>query len=1140
LNSNKFEKLFILPTTGSTIIPQKKSNTIYYVLGLLGFIIIVGIILMLFKKSPQTITTTTKPVTSTTTTTKPATSTTTTTKPATIATSKPTPKTSLAQTSEPNVTVAPESGDDIKLGAIYEDEVLITKLDGTTPTCPPMPELSAKDKCIGNVWKCKGETWELNKLSKCSDVYSRMNVSDANGWDKMCQDVVGDPSYNNSLKCTDISNNINIELTTKCTKVIPKNLKVTEAERCTGILDIKCVDNVWTKSKVQKCADVYKEYGTQDEWIKQCDNRLGDSEFINRITCTDLSGGINIASKKLCSKVINQNILDTITDYDRCNGMIDFKCTDNGWVKNVGKKCSDMYQKLKVYNMNEWIQKCDTMVGEQNNINKLTCKDTSDNLVITATAKCPKVVPQNQQLTNIEKCSGLMLECSDNGWIKVKSKTCDAIYKGIPSGINSTDWNNFCTDILGDTNYINKIKCTDISGSDAKVEVTQLCPKRPPSDSLTQSEICEGKGYVCNEKEKKWIKDYKFNSCDRLYGYIAGLESGSSANWMAQCKDKIGPDDSWNSDMRCVDTVDGNNNKAVKGSVLPGCKKTPPSGACNNGNCPIGQVCICDGSNNTWRCVSQKPGSKCVVPLAAMCIDSNGNKVTPQCIQCNTRSQAGGSTKELICPNLAPSSECLTSLYGISQSNAKDAVTNANVLYSTTAANDLPIYPLIDNTRCKENKQPFDDMTPKSGDNYIGHLAFNNPSGWLDTNYRNPKDDMIYHKPTTSFRKYKNRFGTECLWTDDEIATYLGDKGQSVCRGRGTFTQTKNSRSGVCTCNSGFAGSNCQYSDEINCKNRGTVSDSGTCTCKPGFAGSICQYSKEMCRNQGDPTNEGKCNCYEGYAGPNCEFSINLTCNNRGIPNNDGKCDCTKKTNVPDKTESTGPNCQFTNANTCRNRGTPRNNGTCICNTDNPLKPTGSNCQYDRNNCSGFGNPNEDNTKCTCDEGRTGDRCEKCDYKDPECDCNSGQQIIKTNSNKVGCPQQISLCPAMTPKCLQNTRWSYRDKPIFFGADGSLSYDNQVGTWRFDNLLGSLASLGNGVIFLNEVGIGPKPGRFGRRPIPPQPGWKPRQHGFFSFNAGTKSLSIILSANQDNTDSGRRIYNETISNRNNWSNATKI
>ncbi len=60
-----------------------------------------------------------------------------------------------------------------------------------------------------------------------------------------------------------------------------------------------------------------------------------------------------------------------------------------------------------------------------------------------------------------------------------------------------------------------------------------------------------------------------------------------------------------------------------------------------------------------------------------------------------------------------------------------------------------------------------------------------------------------------------------------------------VCSGQGVCGDGM-SGNGLCTCNEGFVGYACQYSNAVTCSGHGTVSSSGMCTCSAGYSGTAC------------------------------------------------------------------------------------------------------------------------------------------------------------------------------------------------------------------------------------------------------------------------------------------------------------
>ncbi len=672
-----------------------------------------------------------------------------------------------------------------------------------------------------------------------------------------------------------------------CPPTIPDTLKHTPQDTCNGIT-IQCEGTKWVKKAAQKCTDVYSRIpnGTAKVFNDYCQDKAGSMDYIKRFACTDTSGVV-IDIKNMCVK--EPPVEMQLTNLDRCKGLIKLGCTEKGWDKIIGDTCEDIYRANLVGSENDWNTKCASMVGQPGDINRLTCKNTSDGAAVTIKKLCSKEVPVDRQLTDVDRCNGMVLDCSDNGWGKVKTTLCDTVYKGV-GGVNMNDWIKFCSNKIGDQNFINSYNCTD-NKEGVNITIRKSCPKNPPPDNFSVGDKCMGYGWVCDDSKGVWVKDFKYDSCDAMYRNATNVTGASASLWKARCKDLIGDNSTYNSDILCVDTTNQFNVKAVKGVSVPGCKKNPPPGSCkdakgNDGKCPPGMVCMCDSTtSNNWKCVPQKPGSACVMPQGALCIDNNGDKVQPMCVQCNSQTITGGILKELVCPNSAPSAQCLTTLYNVISLSAKDK-TGKDISFSASTRNNvMPIYPLYNNTVCGKGDTPFDDMTPTEGDNYIGHMSFANPMGWVDKDWRNiTSNTMKYYDLSTPIRKFKSITGYDCLWSDDEIVRSLDDPGQSVCRGRGTFVQDnvkgELQKSGTCNCNPGFAGPNCQY-DASTCNNRGTPVNDNTnpekykCNCNAESNGNKCQYTKLVtCYNRGNPTMDGLCTNCSGSYGAYCQHLL--------------------------------------------------------------------------------------------------------------------------------------------------------------------------------------------------------------------------------------------------------------------------
>ena len=121
------------------------------------------------------------------------------------------------------------------------------------------------------------------------------------------------------------------------------------------------------------------------------------------------------------------------------------------------------------------------------------------------------------------------------------------------------------------------------------------------------------------------------------------------------------------------------------------------------------------------------------------------------------------------------------------------------------------------------------------------------------------------------------------------LATVAVQRGYSQC-GLGGKWDLVHQR---CVCFTGYAGSQCQFSDHATCSGSGLVRDDGSCQCHSGYAGTNCQCSDSgTCLGQGRAQEDCSCACYSGHAGPNCEYSDADTCSGHGTAQDDGSCRC--------------------------------------------------------------------------------------------------------------------------------------------------------------------------------------------------------------------------------------------------------
>jgi hypothetical protein len=268
------------------------------------------------------------------------------------------------------------------------------------------------------------------------------------------------------------------------------------------------------------------------------------------------------------------------------------------------------------------------------------------------------------------------------------------------------------------------------------------------------------------------------------------------------------------------------------------CKGCPSN--ISTANCPAGQVQICDASpesNYNWVCKNQiHANGKCPPspPSGSLCIDSNGKEASPSCFQCGPN---GGS--EWFCENQGsiPSMECLKNV-GIE--SASFSGYPQQIFLNNNSS--LPIYPTTDYDGCvpfmKDYNNPNNAIPYNDGQigNFNISSNVSNPVGMIN------KENNTF-TPIAGNRYFDIINGTsdaKCVLSDDDVAKYILKNPGKLCSGNGTFNQDKDQNghylpSGKCSCEVGFAGNNCQFSNSITCSGQGKVDDNGNCVCNSGY-----------------------------------------------------------------------------------------------------------------------------------------------------------------------------------------------------------------------------------------------------------------------------------------------------------------
>jgi hypothetical protein len=320
----------------------------------------------------------------------------------------------------------------------------------------------------------------------------------------------------------------------------------------------------------------------------------------------------------------------------------------------------------------------------------------------------------------------------------------------------------------------------------------------------------------------------------------------------------------------------------------------------------------------------------------------------------------------------------------------------------------------------------------------------------------NEENFGYYEHPNPAFTCVSSQDSTTNYWVKQEFdCSSIGG-----CGGYGSCTAND-----VCTCDSGYTGTNCQswkcYSQDNTastvCGGHGNCTNINTCECSTGFSGSQCDTftcngigsnSGSVCNGHGACISVDNCDCADGFSGNNCEYTscFGVTsngatvCSGHGVCTGHDICNCT--------TGYTGSNCeepicfeiQASSVTVCSGNGECLSPNTCTCNSTH----TGQQCQYPYCNgiestavgvCNGHGNCTEVDV-CSCDSGYSGIFCDSptcggvpesdssvcsgngvCNGPD-DCSCNDGFEGTNCESTTpvASSPQSPQPSPQPSPQ----------------------------------------------------------------------------------------------------------------------------
>jgi len=338
------------------------------------------------------------------------------------------------------------------------------------------------------------------------------------------------------------------------------------------------------------------------------------------------------------------------------------------------------------------------------------------------------------------------------------------------------------------------------------------------------------------------------------------------------------------------------------------------------------KVCVCDsGSNyqNVCRTVQTVPGQDKMPDLC----NYEATKNTPKRFEC------GGGTGQFLwhCDGFKPSLKSIDS----NDIDYKNSLINCfeksnSINYDQVwREGTVPLYPSIDNDKCEvsgSNTSIAHDMPDTSisyyslWDNPAANIVGNNLIYRTGSNrYDKQKYNLVNAKMVNGVPTLLASLNGKDMASNPGCFTDITANPANYCNGQGTFNQycyTSGGSSigcddqeayyriddGYCSCNAGYTGNQCQFTDTNMCNGNGKVSSPQTgksikltdisCTCDTysSTAGVsktyLCKYSADRnCNGRGTLNANGVCSCQNAWGGTYCDIN---KCGYGGTPNADG------------------------------------------------------------------------------------------------------------------------------------------------------------------------------------------------------------------------------------------------------------